>query len=217
MTHSQAAAFLRLMTDRRSVPAAALTDPAPDEATLAQLLQAAASVPDHGGLVPWRLLQIRGAARARLGELFAESMRRRQPDAPAGLIERERDKPMRAPLLLGLICSPTPDHPKVPLWEQQATAATVGGYLLLAAEAAGFGGVWLSGGRCADPWLRAGLGVADHEQLLGFVNLGTPVQRPVPRRRPQPQEILTDWEAPRAGQPASEDRARQQAARAGGE
>ncbi|MGC9456052.1 MAG: nitroreductase family protein [Halothiobacillaceae bacterium] len=199
MTETSATDFLKLMANRRSVPAKALVDPAPDEATLHQLVCAAASAPDHGGLVPWRCLQIRGQARDALGALFVDALRRRQPEAPEALIAREREKPLRAPLLVGLVCSPVPDHPKIPVWEQQATAATVGGYLLLAAEAAGFGGVWLSGERCSDPYVCRGLGLAEHEQLLGFLNLGTPSARPSPRRRPAPQDVLGDWHGPPGG------------------
>ena len=50
---------LDFLLSRRSRPAAALTAPAPDAAALEVLLTAAARVPDHGALVPWRFLVLR--------------------------------------------------------------------------------------------------------------------------------------------------------------
>jgi nitroreductase len=48
-----------LMT-RRSYSRGSLLQPAPNRAELAQILQAAMTVPDHGNLKPWRFVVIQG-------------------------------------------------------------------------------------------------------------------------------------------------------------
>ena len=54
------------------VSAPRLCEPAPDAAQRELLFRAALRAPDHGQLRPWRFLTIEGAAREKLGELFAE-------------------------------------------------------------------------------------------------------------------------------------------------
>ena len=59
---------LTLLQQRHSVPAPQLGAPAPDEATLRTLLEAAVRVPDHGKLVPFRLIRLQGEAKLQFGE-----------------------------------------------------------------------------------------------------------------------------------------------------
>jgi len=73
-----------------------LTDPAPDDAALKTMLDAAMRAPDHGRLRPWRFIVLRGEARARLGDLMAEAMRRREPDMPDPAWRRARQSLARA-------------------------------------------------------------------------------------------------------------------------
>jgi nitroreductase len=49
---------------RRSVSANSLGEPGPSEREIAQMLTAAARVPDHKKLVPWRFLLFQGKARS---------------------------------------------------------------------------------------------------------------------------------------------------------
>jgi len=179
--------------NRRSVSAKQLTEPAPSDAQLHDMLEAANSVPDHGSLVPWRYIVIRGTQREKLGRMWAEALKERAPDTPEHALEREFMKPQRAPLLVAVVASPVLDHPKVPVHEQLLTAGTAAGYLLLAADAMGFGSIWLSGPRCEDPHVKARMGLAEQETLLGFINIGTPRSRPEPRQRPDPSTLVTHW------------------------
>ncbi|HMI93575.1 MAG TPA: nitroreductase family protein, partial [Polyangiales bacterium] len=67
-----------------------LREPAPDDAALERIAQAALRAPDHGLLRPWRIQLVRGAAREQLGELMQAALLRRDPNAPAEARERER-------------------------------------------------------------------------------------------------------------------------------
>ena len=68
--------------------------------TLALAVQAALRVPDHANLRPWRLQIVRGEARARLGDVFADALAQRQPGATQAELDKVRGKPLRAPLII---------------------------------------------------------------------------------------------------------------------
>ena len=59
-----------------------LTPPGPDPDQLRALLECAVRVPDHGKLVPWRLIAIAGEAKAGLCEFLALRSRERDPGIP---------------------------------------------------------------------------------------------------------------------------------------
>ena len=49
-----------------------LDEPAPSPEAVRAMLESAARVPDHGRLLPWRIILVEGDARLRLGEVLAE-------------------------------------------------------------------------------------------------------------------------------------------------
>ena len=105
---------LQAMASRRSVSKVGPDTPSDEE--IARLLAAVTPVADHKALRPWRLILLRGDDRRVLGEAL---------DAAAG-VERApgevNDKPFRAELLIAVVARHV-EHPKVPAWEQHATAA----------------------------------------------------------------------------------------------
>ncbi|MEC9344780.1 MAG: nitroreductase [Pseudomonadota bacterium] len=184
---------LDLMLDRASVPALLHEDTEITDAELAQLFQAAMTAPDHGQLRPWRFIVIRGAARAKLGDVFAEALLRRTPGAEAGLVEKDRQKPQRSPLLIGIVARITPDHPKAPDIEQVLAAGMAGYNIILAAQAAGLGAVWLTGAPAYDSHVQQALGIGRDEKLLGFVYVGRPKRDFRPPRRADWQPFVSEW------------------------
>src|SRR5580698_10687433 len=70
-----------------------LGEPGPGDAELRTIFEAAVRAPDHGKLRPWRFFVVRGDARQRLSDLFVAGVKRREPGAAEGLIEKEREKP----------------------------------------------------------------------------------------------------------------------------
>src|ERR671919_2988819 len=94
---------LEAVLTRHSVAPTFLGEPAPDDAALERILAAGACAPDHGRLRPWRFIVIRGQARERLGEVFAEALLKRQPDARPEALEQERGRPLRAPVLIAVV------------------------------------------------------------------------------------------------------------------
>ena len=88
---------LDALLNRVSVPR--LVDPAPDAAQRELLFRAALRAPDHGQLRPWRFLTVEGAARERMGELFADALLAADAQASEEKLLKARGMPMRAPLL----------------------------------------------------------------------------------------------------------------------
>ncbi|WP_271105300.1 nitroreductase family protein [Pseudomonas tohonis] len=149
-----------------------LVEPAPDAAQREVLFRAALRAPDHGYLRPWRFLTIEGEARNRLGELFAEAVKARDPQAPEAAVNKALGMPLRAPLLVAVIARLTAGH-KVPESEQVLSAGCAAHGILLAAHAQGLGAIWRTGELSYDRHVARGLGLADNEQVVGFLYLGS--------------------------------------------
>jgi nitroreductase len=185
-------AAIDLLLNRHSTPAKHLGAPAPEGEHLDLILRAAMSAPDHGGLKPWRFLLVRGEARARLGDIFAEGYRRRHPQATAELVERQRGKPLRSPLLILLIAH-LQECAKVPEWEQMMAVGAAAEHMQLMAQALGYGSVWLSGENCGDGWVQQALGLLPNERLVGYLAMGTPTAEPLAKSRPDPWTFTEEW------------------------
>lgn len=183
---------LSLLRQRHSAPSRQLGEPAPDETTLRHLLEAAIRVPDHGKLVPFRLLQMKGEAKLRFGEQLADIAIRNMPDMSDSKREKERLRYTFAPLLLVVIARIDPDS-KVPEIEQKLSAGCVAHNILLGAYALGFGAQWLTGWAAYDPEAASLLGLAKNEAVIGFIHIGT-AQIDVPDRdRPALADVIRSW------------------------
>ncbi|MFT3789529.1 MAG: nitroreductase [Rudaea sp.] len=181
---------LDFLNGRLSVPSRQLGDPAPSAQQLDRLLAAALRVPDHGKLMPTRLLLIRGATRAKLGEALATIHRRIEPNAPEAVFDKDRERFNFAPLIVCVIARVDAHHPKVPAQEQILSAGCVAYNLLLGAQVLGFGAQWLTGWAAYDRDAAALLGLAADERVIGFVHVGT-VRRPaIDGPRPAPEEVV---------------------------
>ena len=178
---------------RQSTPAQALNDPAPDEKQLRQILRTALSAPDHGRLYPYRFISIRGDARYRLSEVFGEAVLRRDPGVDPAYLKKQKDKPLRSPLIVVVVARLT-DNPKIPQIEQLLSAGAAAHNVLLAANALGFGSIWLTGDNAYDETVREALGIAANEQIVGFIYLGTPAIEIPPRPIPEVSAHLSEWE-----------------------
>lgn len=183
---------LTLLQQRHSVPSRQLGEPAPDEATLHALLEAAIRVPDHGKLAPFRLIRMQGAAKLKFGEQLTAIAIRNSPDLSEAKLEKERLRYAFAPLVMVVVACLHADS-KVPEIEQKLCAGNVAYNILLGAYALDYGAQWLTGWAAYDREVAAILGLAEHEHVVGFVHLGTP-QIDVPDRdRPVLTDLLCTW------------------------
>ncbi|MCS0494106.1 nitroreductase [Ancylobacter sp. MQZ15Z-1] len=190
--------WLDAMARRRSVPAAGLAEPGPDEATLQRMLELATRVPDHAMLAPWRFIVIGGEARGRLGALLAEAYRAGNPDmAPerrekfAGIMSRL----FPAPLAVVVVSRPNRET-MIPVFEQELSAGAVCMNLLHAAHGFGFSGIWVTGWAATNTHAQRLLGLVEGEKVAGIVHLGTAREAPGERPRPDVGERTAFWSAP---------------------
>lgn len=183
---------LHFLNQRRSSPSRLLGEPGPDANTLDKWLRAAVRVPDHGKLTPWRFLLIRGQARLQLGEKLAQTLFTRDPTSSEAVLAKERGRFANAPLVVVVIGRFIQGH-KVPVCEQLLSAGCVCYSLLLAANADGFAGQWLTGWAAYDRTVAAELGLSTDETVVGFLHLGTPRESMAERERPSIGGLVTEW------------------------
>lgn len=181
------------LNQRRSVPSRQLGEPGPDAIQLEQLLQAAIRVPDHGKLVPFRLITIRGEARAQLGAALVDIHHRSEPDISPSALEKDRERFNHAPLIVTVIARIEQTHPKIPAQEQLLSAGCVAYNLLLGAQALGFGAQWLTGWAAYDADVATFLGLGANERIIAFVHIGSAKEAAPERVRPNASEVVSEW------------------------
>lgn len=185
---------LEFLLKRRSHPSVTISEPAPSEAELTQILTAAARVPDHGKLSPWRFVIYRKEQGAAIGKKLLELAEAREGKAfEDARKDQELNRFQRAPLVVGVL-SCAVQHPKIPLWEQELSAGAVCMNLVNAATASGYAVQWISEWYAFDEAASQYLGAKDREKFAGFIHIGTPTQAPFERPRPELNDICIDWQ-----------------------
>ncbi|GAB4387149.1 nitroreductase family protein [Albidovulum sp.] len=183
-------AVMDFLLTRRSRPAKLLRPPVPDAAALRPILTAAARVPDHGKLEPWRFIVLERPALQRLAAAA------RQLGARLALAPEQIDKGVAqfadADLAVAVVMVPRPTE-KVPEIEQVLSAGAACLSLLNAALASGWGACWLTGWHVHDAgFCREALGLAPGERVAGLIHIGTAEQTPPERPRPD-IDAITTW------------------------
>jgi nitroreductase len=185
---------LELLLTRRSVKPGMLTDPGPSPAQLSTILTAAARVPDHKKLVPWRFITFEGEAREAFGETLAKACATEDKQPPSSVrLETERTRLLRAPCVVAVVSRVTP-NPAAPEWEQVLSCGAACLNLCLAANAMGFATCWLTEWYAYSPAVRAALELANNERVAGFIYIGTAMERQEDRERPDLKAIVSRWE-----------------------
>jgi nitroreductase len=170
-------------------------EPGPDADQLRQILQASSRVPDHGKLFPWRFLVVEGEARTQLGEILVEALIKRNPNVGESLQRFERNRFVRAPVVVIVISSLKTEKP-IPEWEQRLSAGAVCQNMLIAAAAAGFGANWLTEWCAYDEFVTDKLDLKEGEKIAGFVYIGTATAPLAERERPVLDDIVSKWGSP---------------------
>jgi nitroreductase len=183
---------LQALLARRSVSPKRLGAPGPTPAQLGEIVRAGLRAPDHGGLMPWRVIEFAPENRAALAELFAEEKLRRDPLANADDVRRARAHATHAPTLLAFVVCIRAGV-TVPVHEQWLAAGAALGNLLYAIHALGFGGIVLSGDRCSDTVLMRELGLRETELLAGFISVGRIVKEPPTAPHKELATVWSQW------------------------
>ncbi|NQU69460.1 MAG: nitroreductase [Rhodospirillales bacterium] len=184
--------IINFLTQRRSVTAKNMTEPGPSDDQLEQILAAGIRVPDHGRLGPWQFIIIKGDARAKFGEVLADAYQKANDDAFDELLDVERERFQRAPVVIAVTSRVTKGH-KIPEWEQELSSGAACMNMLNAAHAMGFTAQWLTEWPAYNGDVAAALGLGENERIAGFVYVGSPVEPPTERKRAALEDIVREW------------------------
>ena len=178
-----------LLASRRSGKAREMVQPGPDASQLQAMLAAAARVPDHGKLNPWRFVVIdnRAAFAEALLAIYCEA----KPEAGRLEVEAVTQFATQAPCLVVVVASPKPSH--IPLWEQELSVGAACQNLCLSAHAHGFVANWLTGWAAFDEKVLSLLGGTAPERIAGFFFIGSQGKQLEERPRPDLAAITSHW------------------------
>lgn len=181
---------LDLLLSRRSGSAKAMTGPGPSPDQLHLILACGARVPDHGKLTPWRFILFEAEARARMGDLLADTLRTTEPDVTPERLALERGRFLRAPAVIAVISRVREGTP-IPEWEQILSAGACCMSMVIAAHALGFVANWITEWYAFHPLVRERLGLKPGERIAGFIYIGKPAAALQERVRPNVDSLIT--------------------------
>lgn len=183
---------MSLLLSRRSAKARDLAEPGPNAQELRQILTAAARVPDHGKLAPWRFVIIGKENREAFADGLVRALRAEKPDASRIDIDGADQFARQAPVIVAVLSRTQPNH-KIPVWEQELSAGAACQNLLMAAHALGYHANWLTGWAAYSPAVVELLGGAPGDRCAGFIFIGTSTREPEERPRPDLDAVSTVW------------------------
>lgn len=184
---------LSFLAKRRSGMSKCMGAPGPNEEELALILRLAARVPDHRKLFPWRFLVFEGNARADFGEHLGKAFQEDCPNVDAARVQFEKDRFLRAPLVVAVISSPKECSRGTPVWEQELSAGAACQNMLLAARASGFAAQWLSEWYAFDARINSVLGLSGKERVAGYIYIGSQTDKVLERPRPNMTDVVIKW------------------------
>lgn len=172
----------------------------PPKAAIEQMLEAATWAPNHYRVEPWRFFVLSGAARERLGDLFArlekedanKSGEAKDPEVVERAAESARKKPLRAPVVIAVAVE-APEDPRIVAIENVEAVAAGVQNMLLTAHALGLGAIWRTGSYAYDPRVKGFLGLRPEDHLAGFIYVGYPAMDPPAASRTPASEKTVWW------------------------
>lgn len=182
---------IEALLTRRSYVRSLLRAPAPGDEELETILQAAMSAPDHGNLRPWRFVVVRGEGMRDLSAVVRGIYAFR--DISDRDLQSFVEEIAATPLMIFVCAEVESDH-RVPVLEQQLSAAAACQQMLLAIHALGYGAIWHTVGRHPLVWRQ--LGLAEKDSVVGALSVGTPEpEKQRPRKRRSFASVTWEWEA----------------------
>lgn len=165
------------------------------EDIISQVLEAGTWAPSHHKTEPWRYFVMTGDGRRQLGEamaaIAAEGMTPEEKVEKQKNLEKQKQKPMRAPVVIAVAVEPSEEERVDTLEEYGAVYASIQN-MLLAAHALGLAAFWRTGAHCYHPKMNELFGVSGQGKVLGLIYIGYPMREMKEGRR-RPVEQVTTW------------------------
>jgi nitroreductase len=141
------------------------------------------------------LILIEGNARLGFGGVLAEALFRRNPLADEQALAREREKALRAPLIV-VVATRCDRSAKIPIIEQILSAGCAAHSVMLAAFAQGLGAMWRTGEAAYDNTVKSAFGIEPDDLIIGFIYVGTDIGGPCIRPQRTFEEFARYWTPP---------------------
>jgi nitroreductase len=190
-------AFFDTLLSRQSIKF--VQAPGPTDEQLDLILQAALRAPDHGAVRPWRFALVRGQdvpALVDIGVRAGLAAGRPLPDAK---VNNARKWLAQVPLVIAVACAPDPAG-RIPEHESMLSVGAAVMNMLNAAHALGLAAFWSTGIGTYLEGVGEALGFdALDTRFMGYVSIGTPIDTPREKARPDYREFVTAWHAPAGG------------------
>ncbi|MGM0875856.1 MAG: nitroreductase family protein [Bacillota bacterium] len=184
---------LTAITTRRSI-GVVKPDPVPTE-FINKILEAGTWAPAHHRTEPWRFFVLTGEARKRLGKTLSSFVKKTledpQSEESRKRLEREEQKPLRAPVIIAVAVEPT-NNKKVLVKEEYAAVNAAIQNMLLATHALGLGSIWRTGNVCYSNEVKQFFGLSDESEMVGFIYIGYPNMKEMQGKRKNFSEV-TKW------------------------
>ncbi len=165
----------------------------PPREVIERLIDAAVWAPNHRRTEPWRFHVLAGDARARMGEAVASSLAA-GGQAAEGPQHSARVRLLRAPVVLVLSQTGTPDDPVRDLEDYAACSCALQN-LLLAAHVEGLAAHTSTGVMTQYPGAKQYLGLEPQDRIVAYVYLGFPPPNATTKEGTR-REPVVRWEWP---------------------
>jgi nitroreductase len=174
----------QLIHGRTHISPKRLGSPGPDSSQKETILMAANAAPDHGRMVPWRLIEIQESSRLALGEVFRQCLLDRDQEATSAQQQEALDKASRGPLLLLAIANYRDASDDISKQEKLVSLGCAIQNILLSAYAFGFGSGLSSGRALQSVRIRELFQLTKDEEPICFITIGTVLKNKPGRIRP---------------------------------
>lgn len=185
--------ILELIKTRRSI-GKVKDDMVPKE-LIEKIIEAGTWAPNRYLTEPWRFFVISGEGRSRLSKVMEDIAIQSGFDLESEegkkKLEKEKNKPFRAPVIIAVASEVTENGKVLRLEELGAVYAAVEN-MLLAAHGLGLAAYWKTGKACYDPKMKDFFGLKEKDEVLALLYLGyADMEKNPPHKTPASE--LTKW------------------------
>lgn len=160
-----------------------------------KIIEAGTWAPNRYLTEPWRFFVISGEGRTSLSKVMENIAIHSGIDVNSEegkkKLEKERNKPFRAPVIIAVAADVTVNDKVLRIEELGAVYAAVEN-MLLAAHGLGLGGYWKTGKSCYDPIMKEFFELKEKDEILAFIYLGYADMEKKPTHK-RPINELTKW------------------------
>lgn len=153
-----------------------------------KIIEAGTFAPNRYLTEPWRFFVISGEGRNSLSKVMVDIVTESGIDIESqeGMkkLEKEKNKPFRAPVIIAVAAEVTENEKVLRLEELGACYAAIQN-MLLAAHGLGLAGYWKTGKACYSPMMKEFFGLKEKDEVLAFIYLGyADMEKNPPHKKP---------------------------------